>query len=130
MWLRYEAGRVCERVEARNGVAEAPNPSQAHRKRRLAPFLTLRALLQASNNNREGASGTSSAGAGRARVVRLTEIAAEDESGRCAKRARGEGGRARVVRWEGGRWLVEDAEEDAGEEGSDGGRRDRNKKRR
>ena len=62
-------------------------------------------------------------------MVRLTDITAEDESGRSAKRARGEGGRARVVRWEGGRWLVEDAEdagEDAGEEGSDGGRRDGN----
>jgi len=134
-----EAGRVRGRVEARDGVAGTPNPSQARRKRRLEleTFPTLRALLQASNDNREGSSSSnfirgegtssmSSAGAGRARVVRLAEVAAEGESGRCAKRARGEGGRARVVRWEGGRWLVEDTGEDAGGEGSDGGRRDGN----
>ena len=66
------------------------------------------------------------AGTGRAQVVRLAEVAAEEESERCAKRARGEGGRARAVRWEGGRWLVEDVEEDAGGEGPDGDRRDGN----
>ena len=61
---------------------------------------------------------------GRARVVRLAEVTAEDEDGRCVKRVRrGDSTDGRVVRWENGRWLIVEVGGDTGGVGIDGGGR-------
>ena len=122
------AGRVCERAEGGDSDARAANPSQAHRKRSLETFQPLRGMLQGSSSNRGG---VSSADTGRVRVVRLANVAAGEEDGRRVKRARRGAGRARMVRWGDGRWLVaeeegEEEEDDAGAADSDGDRGNRN----
>ena len=115
---------MCEHAEGGGSDVRAANPSQTCRKRSLETFQTLRGMLQGRNSNsNRGARG---AGTGRVRVVRLANVAAEEEDGRRAKRARRGAGGVRTVRWGDGRWLVTEEEDDDGATDSDSDRGNRN----